>query len=234
MLKLLGDFKLWSRPVLASSAELRPLSSQGEAIGQKSHQTSHANSQSSEMSITERAWLLPVFEGEGARVNSYRNIRKRPAQRAAHGAFANYAPIAPPIVDHRRVLHDIASLRHEDLKSGVVEITNRPLVQARLDRLVDASVQTDEVTARAQREPIEVDSESLKQRSSEPRRRTRAHVEVEGDVLKCLRLDIQPRRLEFEPGASRSRTVSSACPRLSRQLRQGPIELKCRSLPVLT
>src|SRR5450759_5966080 len=34
----------------------------------------------------------------------------------------------------------------------------------------------------------------LEQRSSEPRGRTRTHVEVEGDVLKCLGLDIQPRR----------------------------------------
>jgi hypothetical protein len=29
-------------------------------------------------------------------------------------------------------------------------------------------------------------------------------------ALKCTRLDIQPRRLEFEPGASRSRTVDDA------------------------
>src|SRR5579864_8555973 len=34
----------------------------------------------------------------------------------------------------------------------------------------------------------------------------------------------------FEPGASRSRTVSVACPRVSRRLRKGPADLKC---PVL-
>jgi len=57
--------------------------------------------------------------------------------------------------------------------------------------------------------------------------------EVHGHALKCARLDIQPRRLEFEPGASRSRTVLVACPGVSFRLRRWALELNCGCLRVL-
>jgi hypothetical protein len=65
------------------------------------------------------------------------------------------------IVENRRVLDDITSLRHEDHQRGVVEVTRGPSIQARLQRLIKVSVQAHKIAARTEREPVELDSDSL-------------------------------------------------------------------------
>lgn len=84
----------------------------------------------------------------------------------------------------RRLLDHERSLREFDLKRGVVEVARRPSLQVRGQRLVDASVEPDEVPARAKRQPVQVNP-------GHPRRRTltvrdgRSHVRRR--VSACLR-----------------------------------------------
>jgi hypothetical protein len=53
----------------------------------------------------------------------------------------------------RRLLDHERSLRELDLKRGVVEVARRPPLEASRERFVDASVEPDEVPARAERQP---------------------------------------------------------------------------------
>jgi hypothetical protein len=65
----------------------------------------------------------------------------------------------------RRLLDHERSLRKFDLKRGVVEIARRPPLQPRGQRLVDASVEPDEVPARAERQPVQVNPGHARQRT---------------------------------------------------------------------
>src|SRR5579859_1069609 len=84
---------------------------------------------------------------------------------SANWAFHYYSTLEAAAVDHRGVLDHISSLRHEHLKSRVVEIADRPALEARLECLISATVQADEVAAGAQGEPVKVDNDREGHRS---------------------------------------------------------------------
>lgn len=87
----------------------------------------------------------------------------RPA--SADGAFGDdTALLSAPVVD-RRLLNHERSLREFDLKRGVVEVARWPPLQPRGQRLVDASVEPDEVPARAERQPVQVNPGHARQRT---------------------------------------------------------------------
>ena len=87
----------------------------------------------------------------------------RPA--SADGAFGDdTALLSAPVVDRRLLDHE-RSLREFDLKRGVVEVARRPPLQPRGQRLVDASVEPDEVPARAERQPVQVNPGHARQRT---------------------------------------------------------------------
>jgi hypothetical protein len=77
----------------------------------------------------------------------------------ANRTFYNDPTLTPTLVNYWGVLDHISSFRHEHLQSGVVKITHGPSVSACLDCLINVSVQTDEVAAGAQGEPVKVDPE---------------------------------------------------------------------------
>jgi hypothetical protein len=60
-------------------------------------------------------------------------------------------PLSPTVVNNGRVLDDIASLWHEDLQSGVVELTDGPSVKARLYCLINVSVEAHKIASSVQR-----------------------------------------------------------------------------------
>ena len=79
----------------------------------------------------------------------------RPA--TADGAFGDDAALLAAPVGDRRLLDDELRLRDFDLERGVVEVTGRTPLHPRRQRLVDATVEPDEVPARAERQPVQVD-----------------------------------------------------------------------------
>jgi len=81
----------------------------------------------------------------------------RPA--ASDRTFGNHATLLAVVVADGRLLDHEASLGHLHDERGVVEIARRPSLKPRCDRLEDASVQPHRVAARAEREPVEVDSD---------------------------------------------------------------------------
>jgi hypothetical protein len=75
---------------------------------------------------------------------------------SADGALGDDTTLlAAPIVDRRLLDHE-CSLRDFNLKRGVVEVARRPPLQPRRQRLVDATVEPDEVPARAEGQPVQV------------------------------------------------------------------------------
>ena len=87
----------------------------------------------------------------------------RPA--SADGSFGdNTAILSAPVVDRRLLDHE-RSLRELDLKRGVVEVAGRPPLQPRGQRLIHASVEPDEVPARAERQPVQVNPGHARQRT---------------------------------------------------------------------
>jgi hypothetical protein len=82
----------------------------------------------------------------------------RPA--ASDGTLGDDAALSAVVVADGRLLDHEASLRHLHDERGVVEIARRPSLKPRCDRLEDASVQPHRMAARAEREPVEVDSSS--------------------------------------------------------------------------
>ena len=87
----------------------------------------------------------------------------RPA--SADGTFGDHtAFLAAPVVDRRLLDHE-RCLREFDLKRGVVEVARGPPLQPRGQRLVDASVEPDEVPARAEWQPVQVNPGHARQRT---------------------------------------------------------------------
>ena len=75
----------------------------------------------------------------------------------ADSAFGDDAPLHPaPVVD-RRLLDDERPLGDFDLERGVVEVTRRTPPHPGRQRLVDATVEADEVSTGAEGQPVQVD-----------------------------------------------------------------------------
>ncbi|MFL5889391.1 MAG: hypothetical protein ACJ76M_09930 [Solirubrobacteraceae bacterium] len=83
-----------------------------------------------------------------------------PAGRAtADGASGDDAPIGGAQVRDRCLLDHVRLLQELDLEGGVVEVAPRTPLDARRERLVDATIEPDEVAARAERQPVEIDGD---------------------------------------------------------------------------
>ena len=76
---------------------------------------------------------------------------------AADRTFGNDAALIAALVADRRLLDHEASVLDPNLERRVVEIARRPPPQPRGHRLVDATVEPNEVAAGAQRQPVEID-----------------------------------------------------------------------------
>src|SRR5215213_3892550 len=83
------------------------------------------------------------------------SISGRPT--AAYGATGDDAPLATAQIRDRRLFDDVGSLGDLDLERGVVEVACRTSLHQGRQRFVDATVEPDGVSARAEREPVEVD-----------------------------------------------------------------------------
>lgn len=74
----------------------------------------------------------------------------------AYGAFGNNATLKPAPIRNWRHLDGMATLRREDLESGVIQVLHRAIGEKGRNGLIDASVPPDKVAAGAQRDPIDV------------------------------------------------------------------------------
>ena len=78
---------------------------------------------------------------------------------SANGTLCNHATLLAMFVGDWGLLDHKPSAREVHFKSAVVEIVAFTVVDHRVTRLVDATVQPDEVAACAQRQPVEVHPE---------------------------------------------------------------------------
>jgi hypothetical protein len=130
----------------------------------------------------------------------------RPA--AADGALGDDAPLhAAPVMD-RRLLDDECPLWDFDLERGVIEVACAAVLQSSRHRLVDATVEPDELPTGAERQPVEVDGGL-----SSTRRSTTEPISAEGLHPREYRSGTAAR-----PRSSRSLTELS-CARLRTTLR---------------
>jgi hypothetical protein len=90
---------------------------------------------------------------------------KAPRPASADGALGDDAALLAAPVVNRRLLDHERSLRNFDLKRGVVEVARWPPLQPRRKRLVEATVEPDEVPARAEGQPVQVNGRHRRQRT---------------------------------------------------------------------
>jgi hypothetical protein len=80
-----------------------------------------------------------------------------PCPATAHGTCGDHAALrALPVADRRHLDH-VRARRHAHLESRVVEVAGRPPREPRRHGFEDAPVHPHRPTARAEREPVEVD-----------------------------------------------------------------------------
>ena len=82
----------------------------------------------------------------------------RPA--GADGAFGDHSPSGSLAVWNRCLLDNVATFGNANFKGRVVEVHGDPALNSCDDRLVEAAIPADKVTAGAYREPVELDSRS--------------------------------------------------------------------------
>ena len=80
-----------------------------------------------------------------------------PGCSCADRTLGDDAPLAT-LAPSRRLLDHEPPFRHLHFEGRVVELRAVPVLQPRRDRLEDKAIQTNGVTARAERQPIPVDS----------------------------------------------------------------------------
>ena len=85
-----------------------------------------------------------------------------PGPAIADGASSDDSALGAVAVRDRCLLDHEASLRHAHLERGVVEVADRVDGGSTPSRLEDAAVEADEVSARAERQPVEVDRGGLR------------------------------------------------------------------------
>jgi hypothetical protein len=100
---------------------------------------------------------------------------KSPRPAAADGTLGDDAPLVAAPVVNRRLLDHEPPLWDVDLERGVVEVTCAAVLQSSRHRLVDTTVEPDELPTGAERQPVEVDG-----RPRSTRRITREPVSAEG------------------------------------------------------
>ena len=83
---------------------------------------------------------------------------KAPCPACANRATSGHATPSSVTARDGRLLNHEASLRHEHLKRGVVEITRRPMLEPRHHRFEHATVETDGMAPRPQRQPVQIDA----------------------------------------------------------------------------
>jgi len=80
-----------------------------------------------------------------------------PGEAAADGALRDDAALGPVTLAQRRGLDHEPPFGQANLERRVVELARRPAADSGRERLVDLPVEPHRVTARAEREPVEVD-----------------------------------------------------------------------------
>ncbi|MET0973376.1 MAG: hypothetical protein ABWY95_08140 [Thermoleophilaceae bacterium] len=86
---------------------------------------------------------------------------KSACQATANGTFRDDSPRLAAQVQRWRLLDHERSLRNLDPERGVIEVARRPPLQACGQRLIDATVEPDEVPTGAAGQPVQVDCRAL-------------------------------------------------------------------------
>jgi hypothetical protein len=87
---------------------------------------------------------------------------QKPARPATpDGTPGDDTPLFAAQVRDGRLFDDVCPFRYFDLEGGVIEVASRTPLDPRSQRLIDATVEPDEVPARAEGQPVQVDRRHL-------------------------------------------------------------------------